>query len=186
MCNLLSKLTPNLPAIVGIVIHRGALSQANWAVTLGRYANLPVVEPAHLQKLTHGIVYIAPSDMHMTFGLDRALLDQSTKQHFTRPAVDPLFSSAARAYGKRVVGVVLTGGGHDGAQGLLDITAAGGISLVQKPAEAEVTSMPEHALIHDHVHAALTLHALAEVLPRLALGDEVEISAEPARPTGAA
>jgi two-component system, chemotaxis family, protein-glutamate methylesterase/glutaminase len=74
---------------------------------------------------------------------DRVALDGDAKQHHTRPAVDPLFASAALAYGRRVVGIVPTGGGHDGMQGLLDVTTAGGVSLVQKPSEAEYASMPE-------------------------------------------
>lgn len=181
VCTLLSKLPSDLPALLGIVIHRGAQSQSNWSITLGRCSTLRVIEPTHHQRLTQGVVYIAPSDMHMTFCDERVSLDQSVKHHHTRPAVDPLFSSAARAYKERVVGIVLSGGGHDGMHGLREITAAGGLSLVQKPAEAEFASMPEYSLAHDHVHAALTLDALADILPRLALGDAVDIATRSTR-----
>jgi two-component system chemotaxis response regulator CheB len=174
---LLSKLPADLPAIVGIVLHRGALSQADWSRTFRCGSDIQVVEPRQGQRLVNGVVYIAPSDKHMTFASGGAVLSSSLKQHFTRPAIDPLFSSAALAYTSRVVGVVLTGGGRDGTRGLLDIAAAGGLALVQTPDEAECGAMPESALAHDHVRAALTLDQLATVLPRLARGFSCEVLA---------
>ncbi|HEX6275438.1 MAG TPA: chemotaxis protein CheB [Polyangiaceae bacterium] len=107
-----SRLPENLPAFVGVVIHRGAVSKSDWSDTLGSKTKLRVVEPANGERLTRGVVYIAPSDCHMTFGQGRVSLDHQPKEHFTRPAVDPLFVSAADAYGPRVVAVILTGGGH--------------------------------------------------------------------------
>ncbi len=133
-----------------------------------------------------GVVYIAPADCHMTFEHDSIALDGGAKEHHTRPAVDPLFTSAALAYGPRVVGVVLTGGGHDGMQGLLHITTAGGLSLVQKPSEAEHASMPEYAIAHDHVRAALTVDEIGDALVLLARGGAVSIGAKdlPSTPEG--
>jgi len=109
-----------------------------------------------------------------TFRHGCAYLDESAKRHYTRPAIDPMFDSAARAFGSRVVGVVLTGCGRDGSGGLLNIAAAGGMALVQTPQEAQFSDMPENALLLDHVQAALTLEQLADVLPRLARGAFVE------------
>jgi two-component system chemotaxis response regulator CheB len=129
------------------------------------------------------MVYIAPADCHMTFEHDRIVLDGGPKEHRTRPAVDPLFSSVARAYGSRVVGVVLTGGGHDGMQGLLHITMAGGLSLVQKPSDAEHASMPEYAIAHDHVRAALTVDEIGDALVLLARGCAVPVGATSPRGT---
>jgi two-component system chemotaxis response regulator CheB len=174
---MLSRLPADLPAFMGVVIHRGAASTSSWAEVLGRKTELRVVEPAHGDVLTRGVVYIAPADCHMTFEHDRIALDAGAKEHRTRPAVDPLFTSAARAYGPRVVGVVLTGGGHDGMQGLLDVTTAGGLSLVQKPSEAEHASMPEYAIAHDHVRAALTVDEIGDALVLLARGGAVPIGA---------
>jgi two-component system chemotaxis response regulator CheB len=127
--------------------------------------------------LQRGFVYLAPADCHMTFDRDRIVLDRGAKEHHTRPAVDPLFASAALAYGPRVVGVVLTGGGHDGMQGLLDVTTAGGLSLVQKPSEAEHASMPEYAIAHDHVRAALAVDEIGDALVLLARGGVVPVGA---------
>jgi two-component system chemotaxis response regulator CheB len=127
--------------------------------------------------LTRGFVYIAPADCHMTFEHGSIALDGGAKEHHARPAVDPLFASAARWYGSRVVGVVLTGGGHDGMQGLLDVTTAGGMSLVQKPSEAEHDSMPLYAIAHDHVRAALTVDEIGDALVLLARGGSVSVGA---------
>ncbi|HWZ88371.1 MAG TPA: chemotaxis protein CheB [Polyangiaceae bacterium] len=174
---ILSRLPEDLPAFIGVVIHRGALSKSNWSQTLGSKTKLRVVEPVDGDLLGRGMVYIAPSDCHMTFGRDRVFLDHEAKQNFTRPAVDPLFISAAHAYGPRVVAVVLTGGGHDGMQGLLHVTKAGGLCLVQKPSEAEHASMPAYAIAHDHVRAALTVDEIGDALVLLARGRSVAIDA---------
>jgi two-component system chemotaxis response regulator CheB len=173
--DVLSRLPPDLPAFIGVVIHRGADSKASWSDVLGMKTKLRVVEPTDGDSLTRGVVYIAPADCHMTFELERIALDGGAKEHRTRPAVDPLFTSAACAYGPRVLGVVLTGGGHDGMQGLLNITTVGGLSLVQKPSEAEHASMPEYAIAHDHVRAALAVDEIGDALVLLARGREVTV-----------
>ncbi len=175
---LLSRLPADLPAFMGVVIHRGAASTSNWSATLGMKAKLRVVEPNNGDSLARGVVYIAPADRHMTFEHGSIALDGGAKEHRTRPSVDPLFTSAAVAYGPRVVGVVLTGGGHDGMQGLLDVTTAGGLSLVQKPSEAEHASMPEYAIAHDHVRAVLTVEEIGDALVLLARGGAVPIDAK--------
>jgi two-component system, chemotaxis family, protein-glutamate methylesterase/glutaminase len=181
---VLSRLPADLPAFMGVVIHRGADSSSSWASVVGMKTKLRVVEPTRGDPLTSGFVYIAPADCHMTFEHGRIGLDGGAKEHHTRPAVDPLFASAAREYGPRVVGVVLTGGGHDGMQGLLDVTTAGGLSLVQKPSEAEHSSMPEYAIAHDHVRAALTVDEIGDALVLLVRGQAVSIGAGEAPTTG--
>lgn len=168
---LLSRLPGDLPAFIGVVIHRGAKAPADWSTTLGRRTKLRVIEPAAGASLTPGTVYIAPSNRHMTFEHGKIVLDDGAKQHFTRPAVDPLFTSAARSYGRRVVGVILTGGGHDGLQGLLDICANGGLALAQKPSESKDPEMPEHSIRHDHVKGVLTVDEIGDALVRLVHGD---------------
>jgi two-component system chemotaxis response regulator CheB len=175
---MLSRLPEDLPAFLGVVIHRGAASMTNWSTSLGMKTKLRVVEPTHGDSLKRGTAYIAPADCHMTFEHDRISLDSGAKEHRTRSAVDPLFTSAAFAYGPRVVGVVLTGGGHDGMLGLLDITTAGGLSIVQKPSQAEHASMPDYAIAHDHVRAALTVDEIGDALVLLARGGVVPMGAE--------
>ncbi|MFS8069092.1 MAG: chemotaxis protein CheB, partial [Byssovorax sp.] len=134
---ILSCFPADLPAVVGVVIHRGASSHSDWSYVLGLKSRIRVLEPAHGERLSRGVVYIAPPDSHMLLDRERVVLDHGPKRQHTRPAVDPLFTSAALSYGPRVVGVVLTGGGQDGVQGLVDIHAAGGLSLAQSPVEAK-------------------------------------------------
>jgi two-component system, chemotaxis family, protein-glutamate methylesterase/glutaminase len=111
----------------------------------------------------------------MTFEVGRVAINGGAKENYARPAVDPLFTAAALAYGPRIVGVVLTGGGRDGVQGLRNVIAAGGISLVQKPSEAEHASMPAAAIAHDHVHATVTVDQIPDMLVLLARGVEVPL-----------
>ena len=172
---MLSRLPEDLPAFIGVVIHRGADQTSDWSDMLGKKTKLRVVEPTDGDSLTRGVVYIAPADCHMKFERDRIDLDRGAKENYVRPAVDPLFTSAALAYGPRVVGVVLTGAGHDGMQGLVAIAKAGGLSLVQKPSEAEHTSMPEYAIAHGDVRAVLTIHEIGDALVLLARGGTVPV-----------
>ena len=173
---ILAKFPADLPATVGVVIHRGASSTADWSDVLGMRTRIRVVEPAHGERLSRSVVYVAPPDCHMVVDSERVLLDRGPKRQFTRPAVDPLFTSAALAFGPRVVGVVLTGGGQDGVQGLLAIHAASGLALVQSPVEATHASMPINAITGDHVDAVLPLAAIGEALVRLAHGEAVKIN----------
>lgn len=174
---VLSKLPADLPATIGVVIHRGSRSITDWSAMLGRKTRLRVVEPADGDHLAHGVVYVAPADFHMIFAGGKSRLEHGRKINYTRPAVDPLFMSAALEYKSRVVGVVLTGGGQDGLQGLISIKAAGGISLAQKPTEAQDASMPRHAISSSHVDAVLSLDEIGAALVLLANGKAVRVPA---------
>ncbi len=96
-------------------------------------------------------------------------LDRGSKVHNTRPAVDPLFTSAAKTFGRRVVGVVLSGRGKDGASGLRVIKNHGGLALVQDPAEAPVPDMPAAALAEAEPEV-LPIDRLAQRVAELCLG----------------
>src|SRR5262249_31628360 len=99
-----------------------------------------------------GCVYIAPPDHHLMLETNgRMRVTRGPKENRARPAVDPLFRSAALAFGSRVIGVVLSGGLDDGTAGLRGIKMCGGIAIVQDPADAQVDSMPGPALVHGSV-----------------------------------
>src|SRR5687767_12767781 len=112
-----------LPAAIGVVVHRSPHFESNLARLLQRCSGLLILEPNHGEKITHNRVYVAPRDQHMVFEEGEARVHRGPKQHFTRPAVDPLFISAAEACGPRVVGILLSGGGDDGTSGLIAIKA---------------------------------------------------------------
>jgi hypothetical protein len=102
------------------------------------------------------------ADHHMTLGSSRIELSRGPKVHHTRPAADPLFISAAEFFGSRVLGLVLSGGDGDGAEGLRIIKERGGTALVQDPKEAETPAMPRSAIVADHPDDCLPTGQIAE------------------------
>jgi two-component system, chemotaxis family, protein-glutamate methylesterase/glutaminase len=172
--DLLELLPPNLPATVAIVLHRSPYYETRLPSVLGRHALLSVLEPADRDPLLSGAVYVAPRDQHMIFDDGIVRLSRGAREHHTRPAIDPLFRSAAERYGPRVVGVLLSGMGSDGVSGLIAIKKAGGVSLVQHPSQAQFGTMPCTAIAEDDVDAMLTVDELASVLTALAVGEAVE------------
>ncbi len=150
---LLVGLPANLRVAIGITIHRGQTFQSSLAQLLGKSCVLPVADARHGELFRAGRVYLAPPDHHLVLRAGAMWLEHGPKQHHVRPAVDPMFTSAARTYGSRVIGVLLTGNLSDGVAGLVAIKQHGGLSLVQDPAEAEAPSMPRNAIAFDDVDA---------------------------------
>jgi two-component system chemotaxis response regulator CheB len=110
----------------------------------------------------------------MLFHHDVIELSHGPKEHFTRPAIDPLFVSAALSFRTRVVGLLLTGGGADGVRGLVSVKKHSGLSVVQDPGEATNPSMPVHALRDDDVDLVVLLSDIPAILCNLASGRRVE------------
>lgn len=119
-----------------------------------------------------GMIYVAPSDEHVLLDGGALRLSRGPKEHHARPAIDPLFRSAALDRGRGVIGVVLTGMLDDGSAGLQAIKACGGIAVVQDPDDAAEPSMPRSALEGVDVDHVVKLDAMADLLNRLALGDD--------------
>jgi two-component system, chemotaxis family, protein-glutamate methylesterase/glutaminase len=120
------------------------------------------------ERFERGVIYIAPPDLHMFLEADgRIRLAFGPKENRFRPAIDPLFRSAALAFGTRAAGVLLSGGLDDGAAGLAAIKAAGGITIVQDPREAEAPSMPQSALHRVAVDHCLRIRDIARLLIRI-------------------
>ena len=173
LISIFQRFPQNLPAVVVVVLHRHPLYNVHLEKVLGRRAVLPLVEVREERPLNPGTISIAPPDAHLILTREGMRIDRGAKEHFTRPAVDPLFRSAAAIYGPRVTGVLLTGGGDDGVRGLIDIKAAAGISIVQNPDEAKASSMPMNALLYDHVDLVLSLHEIPSAIAALAQGESV-------------
>jgi two-component system chemotaxis response regulator CheB len=167
---LLSKMPADLRAIIGVVLHRTPYHETKLPFVLGRNAAVRVLEPDDCALLEPGVVYVAPRDQHLVFEKDRARLNRGPREHMTRPAVDPLFRSAAAAFGSRVAGVLLTGYGGDGVPGLIAIKAAGGVTIVQDPREAPHPTMPRRAIVEDDVDAILPLEGIAGAIVDMAEG----------------
>jgi two-component system, chemotaxis family, protein-glutamate methylesterase/glutaminase len=143
-------------ASVFVVLHIGANPSEPPAI-LSWSCQLDVSFAKDGEAIAPNHVYVAPPDRHMVLEPGRVHLNDGPKVHYTRPAADPLLLSAAEAYGERVIGVVLSGGDKDGAEGLKSIKAHGGRTIVQKPEEALDPSMPLTALITDNPDCCLSV-----------------------------
>jgi two-component system, chemotaxis family, protein-glutamate methylesterase/glutaminase len=179
LLNLVKQLPRDLPAAVAVVLHRSPHFASELRQILARRTALSVLEPLERTPLRAGHVYIAPRDHHMLLGGDYVDVNRAPKQHWMRPAIDPLFVSAAKTFGRRVAGVILSGGGADGVQGLVAIKAAGGLSLVQDPGNARFPLMPMRAIRDDDVDAVLDIERLAAAVHTLARGEAFEVVAAP-------
>lgn len=132
---------------LALVQHLGAGGDRFLAQHLGRHSGLPAVVAESFMPLLAGRVHVAPAGYHLLVeDRDTLALSLEAPVHFCRPAIDPLFMSAARVFGPDLLAVVLTGANADGAAGCARVRAAGGQVLVQTPASAEVATMPEAAL----------------------------------------
>ena len=168
LCQLLEESAGRLNAALLVVLHTSPKSPRYIVEMLSQCTRIKVSYGEQGLQIERGHIYIAPPDHHMTvIPLGYLRLDQGPKVHFTRPAVDPLFCSAAEFYGPRVIGVVLTGGGSDGTAGLRKIKASGGVGVVQDPEEARAPQMPRNALIGDSPDFTVSLSEMAALLVRL-------------------
>jgi two-component system chemotaxis response regulator CheB len=143
---------------------------------LGRLANRPVREAQHGEEVNIGTIYLAPGGTHMKVarrdGTAVIALDNGPLINFCKPAVDPLFSSAAQVWGNKLLGLVLTGMGSDGLRGAQAIAAAGGSILAQDEATSVVWGMPGQVAHAGLCSAVLPLQDIAPRLTRIFAGDK--------------
>jgi two-component system chemotaxis response regulator CheB len=144
--SLVSQLPPELPASVLVVLHLMSAGTSVLDSILGRAGQLPATQARDGERLERGHIYCAPPDFHMLLRGSAIHLSAGPRENGHRPAIDPLFRSAARAYGPRVIGLVLTGTLDDGTDGLRLIKERGGATVVQDPDDAAYRDMPESAL----------------------------------------
>jgi two-component system chemotaxis response regulator CheB len=163
---VLSALPADFPAAIAVVQHRGDERPDLLPALLSRCTSLKVRHVRDGDLLEPGTVYICPPGMHMTTEHCVRLVE-GPRLNFVRPSADLLFQSAARAYGNRAIGVVLSGNGSDGAAGCLAIAEAGGTVVAQDPVECANARMPAAAVKRGGVNLVLPLAEIGEVLHRL-------------------
>ena len=166
LLELATHLPADFPAAVLVVLHVGAHRSVLPDLLKGCGA-LPARHAIDGQALQAGAIEIAPPDQHMLVEGDRIRLQHGPKEHHARPAIDPLFRSAAQAQGAHVIGVLLSGCLDDGTDGLRAIKQCGGVAVVQDPADAEHPEMPRSALAHVEVDYCVPGRELADTLLRL-------------------
>jgi two-component system chemotaxis response regulator CheB len=163
---LVRDISPDIPAAILIVQHVGPTSYLG--DILDRAANMPVANAASGMKVENGHVFVAPPGAHLLLHDDHMLLRRGPRENLARPAIDPLFRSAACSFGGSVIGVVLTGSLSDGTAGLRAIKICGGVSVVQDPDDAAVPDMPLSALQNVEVDHCVSLPEMPALLRRLA------------------
>jgi two-component system chemotaxis response regulator CheB len=168
LSTLVRGLPAELPASVFIVLHIAPQSPSLLPQILNHIGALPVVAAVDGAEIERGTIYCAPADHHLMLDQGRVRVVRGPKENRHRPAVDPLFRSAALAYGPRVVGVVLTGSLDDGTAGLQAVKLRGGVAVVQDPEDAFYPSMPQSALNNVAVDHCLPVAALPALLAELA------------------
>ncbi len=166
---LCAALPAELPAVICVVLHRGAWYGGNVSTIYGKPGRIRVQEAKHDDLLEQGTVYFAPSDYHLLLGATHVQLSRGPKIHFTRPAIDRLFFSASHIHKARVAGILLTGANRDGSRGLMEIKTHGGATFVQRPDEAAHPEMPLSGLQED-APALVSLQTLPDLLIALATG----------------
>lgn len=167
--DLLGQLPSDLCAAVFVTMHIGNHNSMLPCI-LAKNTALKVSFAVDDEVIRNGHVYVAPPDRHLLVDRGSIRLTRSAKENHARPAIDPMFRSAAIAYQSRTTGVVLTGDLDDGVVGLQAIKVYGGTVLVQDPQTAEAPSMPENAILYVDVDACLTIQELALRLTKLTQG----------------
>ncbi len=168
--SLVARLPTDLPAAVLVVLHMPREATSALAPILGRAGRLPAREAVDGELLVRvlGQLRVAPVDHHLLVDGDRIRVSQGPPENGHRPAVDPLFRSAALSAGPRTIGVVLSGALDDGTAGAATIVARGGTVLVQDPRTAPHPSMPQSVLTHVlRVETSLPPAELGDAIARL-------------------
>jgi two-component system chemotaxis response regulator CheB len=151
----LMRVVAGLPAdysgAVFVVLHLPPEAPSALAHILDRAGPLPAVPARHKQPIEPGRIYVASPNVHLSLHRGHMVLQAGPRENNARPSVDVLFRSAARSYGRRVVGVVLSGTLRDGALGLAAIKMRAGVTVVQDPEEAPFAGMPQSAINTTHI-----------------------------------
>lgn len=155
-----------------IVVHRKQGMDSLLTDLLANKTKLKVKEADEKEPIENGTIYIAPSNYHLLVEKDFTFsLDYSEKVNFSRPAIDVTFQSAALAYEKGLVGLLLSGSNADGVNGLITINKYNGTSLVQDPSSAQVSYMPDQAILKANVSAILKIEEMANYINSLSISN---------------
>lgn len=176
---IVGTLPTDIDAVLFIVQHLAADKPSILPKILADVSSLPASHPSDGEPIQKGRIYVAPPDYHLLVNQGSMRVVRGPQENRFRPAIDALFRSAARAYGSRVVGVVLTGYLDDGTVGLQAVKKQGGVAIVQDPKEAEYPSMATSALRYVKVDHCLPLAEIPDLLVQLSKQPAAEEEAYP-------
>lgn len=165
---LVAQLPADFPAPVFIVNHMGSDTTGEALVrALSEASALSCVHPQDGQLFKPGHLYLAPSDQHMLVIKDKILITKGARENRSRPAIDPLFRSAAVAYGNRVIGIILTGYLDDGTSGMMAIKRCGGVCIAQDPEDASYPDMPQSVITNVGADYCMPISRMGALLSEL-------------------
>lgn len=165
---LVAQLSEDFPAPVFIVNHMSADTTGDALVrVLNASSSLSCAHAKDDQIFKSGHIYLAPSDHHMLIVKDRILVTKGARENRSRPAIDPLFRSAAVAYGNRVIGIILTGYLDDGTNGMMAIKRCGGVCVAQDPEDASYPDMPTSVIANVGADHCLPVSQMGALLTEL-------------------
>ena len=165
---IVPRLPENLPAAVLVVVHLAPDAPSSMPMILARGTLLPTATAADQEPIQPGRIYVAPPDRHLLVEDGHIRLSHGPRENGHRPAIDPLFRTAARQYGPRLVGVVLSGNLSDGTVGLKAVDDHGGVTVVQDPSDALHPGMPGSAIEEAEPHHVLPAAEIADLIVQLA------------------
>jgi two-component system chemotaxis response regulator CheB len=171
LTTLVAGLPANLPAAVFVVVHVRPDVPSHLPAILNRAGSLPAAHAVDGEPIRRGRIYVAPPGFHTYVHRGHIRVARGPQENSTRPAIDPLFRTAAHHYGPRVVGVVLSGALDDGSAGLQAIKNAGGCAIVQDPCDAVFPDMPANACERTEVDYSVPAHELAARVVDVVNGD---------------
>jgi two-component system chemotaxis response regulator CheB len=164
---ILRSLPKTFPSPLAVVLHRHKDSDNLLETSLQKNCQLPLVEVVDKVAIQPGRVYVAPPDYHLLVEATHFSLSTDELVQYARPSIDVLFESAAHVFGKKVIGVILTGASQDGAHGSVEIIKYGGKVIVQDPATAECPTMPGATLAATRTSFVQPLNQIVPTIIRL-------------------
>ena len=170
---LVERLPASFDAAILITLHLPEGIRSMLPQILSRAGSLPATHAVNGERIARGHIYIAPSGFHLTVVRGQLQVTRGAREHGVRPAIDPLFRSAAIAYGPRAIGVILSGALDDGTVGLREVKNAGGLAIVQDPGDTEWPSMPQSALNHVKVDHTARAEDIGTLLGEIVGANEV-------------
>jgi two-component system chemotaxis response regulator CheB len=168
LLKILGGLPANYRLPIFVVLHIRDDRESRLAAVFEQHVQIPVRQARDKEEIEDGVLYFAGPGYHLSVEQDRSFsLSGEDPVHYSRPAIDILMSSAADVYGSTLAGFLLTGANQDGAEGLANIRQAGGLTVVQDPAEALIAIMPQAAIDRHQPDLILPLHDMHTLLIKL-------------------